>query len=105
MAAPASGDRWPCLAGLKDSYKPLTRVPTFGEAPRDSKREICDRLPAQDAVYNLMAKASRSSGEMLRGDLTAESTRGDLGGVIVVGRDVCLFCGNEQDVGEVGGLQ
>ena len=102
VAAPANGDRWPCLAGLKDSYKPLTRVPALGEAPSDSRRAILEWSPAQLAMYNFNARESCSSGEMMGGEPTAESTRGDLGGVRVFGKQ-CV--GAVGDVGDAGGLQ
>jgi hypothetical protein len=93
------------LAGLKDSYKPLTRVPALGEAPRESRREILERSPAQEAMYNSPARASRSSGETARGGPTAESTRGDVGGVMVVCKDGCSVSGGDKaDVGDAGGL-
>lgn len=93
------------MAGLKDSYKPLIRVPTLGEAPRDNSREILGRSPAQEALYSSVARASRSSGETARGGPTAESTRGDVGGVIVVSKDEgSLLGGDKADVGDAGGL-
>jgi hypothetical protein len=54
-------------------------------------------------MYNFVARAPRSSGETVRGGSTAVSAGGDLGGVRVVGKDVCL--GAVIDVGDEGGLQ
>jgi hypothetical protein len=67
-------------------------------------RDILGRSPAQEDLYSSVARALRSSGETAGGP-TAESTRGDVGGVIVVSKDEgSLLGGDKADVGDAGGL-
>lgn len=58
-----------------------------------------------EAAYSLEARDFRSSGEGLSDASTAESTRGDLGGVRVAGKDECRNGGAVVVVGDNGGLQ
>jgi hypothetical protein len=67
-------------------------------------RDIWERSPLQEAAYSRRAREWHSSDDKGRDVVMVGFTRGDLGGVRVVGKDVCRVCGKVSVVGDKGGL-